>query len=118
MDMEKLRAWWWRRQGLDGSLRGADAATVLDRAGWVRSVGGANPYIALFARARISKDEADAAAAALQIYELPSARGCTYIVPKDDFDLALRAGQGFGEAAMLSMAKKYLGVTDQEVEAL
>jgi hypothetical protein len=116
--MEKLRAWWWHRQGLDGSLRDADAATVLDRAGWVRSVGGANPYIALFARARISRAAADAAAAALQIHELPSARGCTYVLPGDDFDLGLRAGQGFGDAAMLATAKKYLGVTDDEVDGL
>jgi hypothetical protein len=118
MDMEKLRAWWWHRQGLDGSLRDADAATVLDRAGWVRSVGGANPYIALFARARISRAAADAAAAALQIHEQPSARGCTYVLPRDDFDLGLRSGQGFGDAAMLATAKKYLGVTDEEVDAL
>jgi hypothetical protein len=118
MDMGKLRAWWWQKQGLDGSLRGADAATVLDRAGWVRTVGGANPYISLFARARISRAAADAAAAALQIHELPSARGCTYVLPKDDFDLGLRAGQGFGDAAMLATAKKYLSVTDAEVSAL
>jgi hypothetical protein len=118
MDLTKLRAWWWHRQGLDGSLRGADAATALDRAGWVRSVGGANPYMALFARGRISKDAVDAAAASLQIYELPSARGCTYVLPKDDFDLGLRVGQGFGDAATLATAKKFLGVTDEEVELL
>jgi hypothetical protein len=39
---ELLRAWAWHRQGLDGTLQGADAAEVLTRAGWARSVGGAN----------------------------------------------------------------------------
>ncbi len=33
----KLRAWWWHRQGLDGSLAGKTPAEVLERAGWARS---------------------------------------------------------------------------------
>ena len=51
MDMIKLRAWWWHRQGLDGSLPGAEPGDVLARTGWARSVGGSNPYLSLFARA-------------------------------------------------------------------
>ena len=34
MDPAKLRAWWWQRQGLDGSLAGQPAAEVLERSGW------------------------------------------------------------------------------------
>ena len=30
MDIHKLRAWWWQRQGLDGSLKGKSAAEVLE----------------------------------------------------------------------------------------
>ena len=116
MDIAKLRAWWAHRQGLDGSLIGATPAEVLDRVGWARSVGGVNPYLALFARAGISRAEAEAAQASLSIHELPSTRGCTYILPADDFALALTVGQDFsGEAAM---ARKFLGVTDDEVEVL
>ena len=55
MDAARLRAWWWQRQGLDGSLEGKSAAEVLDRAGWARSVGGANPYLTLFARAGLGR---------------------------------------------------------------
>src|SRR5689334_14660366 len=95
MDLKKLRAWWAHRQGLDGRLRGAAAAAVLEETGWARSVGGAAPYLTLFARARISPETADAAVAALEIHELPSARGCTYVLPKSDFALALQAASGF-----------------------
>lgn len=31
MDFSKLRAWWWHRQGLDGSLVGESAAADLER---------------------------------------------------------------------------------------
>src|SRR3954470_5860257 len=75
-----------------------------------------SPYLGLFARARISREQADRDVAAVRIHELPAARGCTYVVPAADFALALRAGQGFdGEMAA---AKKFLGVTDAEIEKL
>jgi len=69
---------------------------VLNEAGWARSVGGANPYLTLFARAGLGRAAVDAAVAALEIHELPSARGCTYVVPAGDFALALTVGQAFG----------------------
>ena len=116
MDITKLRAWWSHRQGLDGSLAGATPAEVLDRAGWARSVGGANPYLTLFARGGTSRSDAEAAHASLSIHELPSARGCTYVLPADDFALALTVGQDFGAEA--AMAKKSLAVTDHEVDKL
>ena len=62
---------------------------MLERSGWSRSVGGCGPYLTLFARAGLSRADADAAVAKLQIHELPSARGCTYVVPSSDFALAL-----------------------------
>jgi len=114
--MSRLRAWWWHRQGLDGSLRGATPAEVLERSGWARSVGGAGPYLTLFSRAGTRRAEADAAVAALRIHELPAARGCTYVVPEGDFALALRAGQEFAGGDMKTARR--LGVTDQEVERL
>ena len=116
MVADALRAWWWRKQGLDGSLAGKTAVEVLDQAGWARSVGGANPYLTLFARAGIGRAASDAAAAALDIHELPSARGCTYVVPAGDFALALVAGQAFGGGDM-NIARK-LGVTDRDVDTL
>src|SRR6185295_18829081 len=100
MDEAKLRAWWSHRQGLDGSLAGRSAAEVLERSGWARSVGGVGPYLSLYSLGGIGREAADAAVAALEIHELPSARGCTYVVPKVDFALALKVGQQFGDAEM------------------
>ena len=114
-DASKLRAWYAHRQGLDGSLDGKSAAEVLQRAGWARSVGGVSPYLALFARAGITREQADAAARKLQIYELPSARGCTYVLPASDFALGLSAGHGF-DGEIKTAAK--LGVTEKEIDKL
>lgn len=115
VDSAKLRAWYAHRQGLDGSLEGKPAHEVFQRAGWARSVGGVSPYLALFARAGITREQADATAQKLQIYELPSARGCTYVLPASDFALGLAAGQEFcGE---MKVALK-LGVTEKEIGKL
>jgi hypothetical protein len=112
----KLHGWWFHRQGLDGSLRGATPAAVLERAGWARSVGGANPYLTLFARARTSREAADAAAARIAIHELPSARGCTYVLPAADYAIGLKVGEDAAAAPMKVAAK--LGVTEKEIEKL
>ena len=116
MSETKLRAWWFHRQGLDGSFRGKAPAEVLERAGWARSVGGVGPYLTLFSRARTSREAADAAAANLQIHELPTARGCTYVVPATDFAVGLKAGEEFAKSPMKVAAK--LGVTEKEIEKL
>ncbi len=115
VDASKLRAWYAHRQGLDGSLKGASPAEVFKRAGWARSVGGIGPYLTLFSRAGVSREQADAAAARLEIYELPSARGCTYVLPASDFALGLTVGLSF--AGEIKTAQK-LGVTIKEIEKL
>jgi hypothetical protein len=96
MEGEKIRAWWAHKQGLDGSLAGMLPALVLERTGWARSVGGAGPYLTLWGRASVSREAADSAVAALDIHELPAARGCTYVVPSADFALALKSGRASG----------------------
>jgi hypothetical protein len=106
MDADKLRAWWWARQGLDGSLQGSTPATILERAGWMRSVGGAGPYVGMYVRAGLSRVDVEAALAAGEIQELPSARGCTYVLPASDYALGLQAGQGFDDESELQIAKK------------
>lgn len=115
IDAAKLRAWYAHRQGLDGSLEGKPAADVLIRSGWARSVGGVSPYLTLFARAGITREQADVAAKKLEIYELPSARGCTYVLPAQDFALGLAAGQSF--QGDIKTAVK-LGVTPKEIDKL
>jgi len=117
VDAAKLRAWWSHRQGLDGRFSGMPPARVLEETGWARSVGGSGPYLGLFARCGASREAVDEAAARLEIHELPSARGCTYVLPASAFALALKLSQAFGPEADMKVARK-LGVTDAEVDKL
>lgn len=114
--IEKLRAWWGHWQGLDGSLVGASAAEVLARSGWARSGGGCAPYLTLFARAGIGREAVDEAVAGLGIHELPSVRGCVYVLPKEHFALGLRVGDSAPLGEVANAAK--LGVTDKEIDEL
>lgn len=113
---ERLRAWAWHKQGLDGSLTGCTAEQVFARAGWARSVGGANPYLTLFARAGIRRDQVDADVLAHRILELPTARGCTYVLGRDDFGWALRLGREAAEATVKVLGR--LGVDRGEITLL
>ena len=113
---EFLRAWSWHRQGLDGTLMGEDAASVLDRVGWARSIGGANTYLTLFARAGIRREVADRLVATQEIHELPTARGCTYVLPAADFAWGLQLGGASAEAAVKVLLR--LGVDREEIERL
>jgi hypothetical protein len=114
----KLRAWRWAQQGLDGSLAGKSPREALLRSGWSRSVGGANPYITIHSRTGASREEMDKAAAETEIHELPSARGCTYVLPKDHYGLGLTIAAGPGEGAEMSQARRFLGVTPEEIDRL
>jgi hypothetical protein len=116
MNSSDLRAWWSHRQGLDGALQGKSAGDVLERSGWARSVGGVGPYLTLFSRAGVTREEADKAVEQLEIHELPAARGCTYVVPARDFALALKVGETFSGNDMKVASK--LGVTDKEIDKL
>ncbi|MFE9538921.1 DNA glycosylase AlkZ-like family protein [Streptomyces sp. NPDC006691] len=113
----RLRAWWAHRQGLDGTMSGRPPAEVLARTGWARSVGGSAPYLGLYARCGASRAGVDEAVARLDVHELPSARGCTYVLPGRDFALGLALAAGPPEAEIRAAAK-HLGVTGQEVDEL
>ncbi len=95
---------------------GRDAAAILGRSGWARSVAGAGPYLSFYARGGLTRPVIDQAVANLEIHELPAARGCTYVVPAADFTLALECARSFGDGEMATALK--LGVTVREVEQL
>lgn len=118
MDEKVIRAWWAHRQGLDGSMTGSASASALERTGWQRSLGGVGPYLPLFARTGLSREAIDAAVADASIRELPSARGCMYLVPAAHYALALRLGQGSGEESEVTTAKRYFALTDAELDRL
>ena len=79
-------------------------------------MGGVGPYLTLFSRAGIAREQVDKDVEKLAIHELPSARGCTYVLPAADFALGLRSGEAFG-GADLKVAMK-LGVTEKEIAKL
>jgi hypothetical protein len=112
----RLRAWAWHKQGLDGSLAGCTAEQAFARAGWARSVGGANPYLTLFARAGIRREQVDADVLAHRILELPTARGCTYVLGRRDFAWALQLGRDAAEATFKVLGR--LGVDRGEIALL
>lgn len=114
--LDHLLGWRSHRQGLDGSLSATTPAAVLARSGWARSVGGVGPYLTLHARAGTGRAAVDAAVAALAVYELPAARGCTYVVPAEDYGLALALARATPDSDLA--AARTLGVTDAEVAAL
>lgn len=115
--VDRVRAWWAHRQGLDGSLEGASAAAVLESSGWARSVGGAGPYLGLFARGGLGREAVDAAVARVEVHELPAARGCTYVLPGADYALGLAVGAGAAQDEV-DAAEKHLGVRRSEVKRL
>ncbi len=108
---------WWTRQGLD-ARRAVAPAEVARRVGWLRSVGSANPYLAIHARTGAGRAEIEAAVAATELVEVPAARGCTYYVPLEDAALALRLAAMGSCTAEFRMAERHLGVTDAEVRGL
>ncbi len=113
-----IRAWRAERHRLVGASTPLSPAAILAATGWARSVGGANPYLALAARGCDGRAAIDAAVAAGDICELPSARGCTYVVPAADYALALRTGQGHGDDAAISTATRFLDFTEKELRVL
>ncbi|MEZ2390407.1 crosslink repair DNA glycosylase YcaQ family protein [bacterium RCC_150] len=113
---ELLRAWAWHRQGLDGSFAGKSSQEVLDHSGWARSVGGANPYLTLFARAGTRRERVDRDVAELKIHELPTARGCTYVLGRDDFAWGLQLGRDAAMATFKVLAR--IGVERGEITLL
>ncbi len=115
--VSKIQAYLAHRQGLL-EFSSASNREVLQKVGWVRSVGGHNVYMTLFSRNGSRKGATEADAKAGEIYEFASARGCTYFLPKDDFQCGIKCGQGFNDASSIRTAKNKLGFTDDDLVKL
>ena len=116
MDNTKFRSWVFSRQGL-AAPKFTSARKALAGAGWQRSVAGINPYMAIRARSGEGRAEVDALAADLQLFELPCARSCTYVLPADHFALGLAAARNFSAVTEIASARK-LGLADSEIATL
>ncbi|HMG23228.1 MAG TPA: crosslink repair DNA glycosylase YcaQ family protein, partial [Kofleriaceae bacterium] len=81
LTLAQARALWWSKQALAGGGKRPLAAVIGD-SGWLRTLGGADAYLA--ARARrpgMKRAELDAAIAAGELRVHPAVRGCIYLVP-------------------------------------
>ena len=95
IDLDRARAFWFQRQGL-ATPAGAKAnlAEVVARTGWIRTLGGADVYLAARARvAGLGRAAMDAAVEADALRVIPSVRGCIYLVPGADVPWVLRIAQ-------------------------
>ena len=93
IDLQRARAHWHERQGLAAPVPGS-ADEVIAATGWLRTLGGADVYIA--ARARIpgmKRADLDAAVQAGRVRVSPAVRGCIYLVPAQHAALALRVAE-------------------------
>lgn len=89
IDLPRARAHWFERQGLAEAVPGT-LDEVIGATGWLRTLGGADVYIA--ARARrpgMKRADLDAALDAGRVRVSPAARGCIYLVPAQHAALAL-----------------------------
>ncbi|MBS1716370.1 MAG: winged helix DNA-binding domain-containing protein [Armatimonadetes bacterium] len=115
MDQSRLSAWWFDRLVVKPSQT-KTPGEALAASGWARSVGGANPYLSIFSRNGCPREAIETAYRNLEIHELPSARGCTYQLPSEDFGLGLSAGASF--QSEVSIAEKHFGFTANDLDKL
>jgi hypothetical protein len=118
VSLEQARALWCAKQGLAPHFIDAPPVGVVERTGWVRTLGGIDVYMAVRARSPgLRRAELDDAVVRGELHVLPAARGCIYLVPERDRLLAL------GFAATMSRPRterdlEKLGVGRSELEAL
>ncbi|MCO4764218.1 MAG: winged helix DNA-binding domain-containing protein [Myxococcales bacterium] len=68
----------------------ASPAEILSRSGWIRTLGGAEAYLGLAARAEgCTTSTVNASVAVREIQISPTVRGCIYLVPGEDARLCL-----------------------------
>ncbi len=115
--IDQLRAFRAHKQGLLAPLTGTPEQ-ILTQIGWCRTVGATSPYLALMARAGLTRPTIDQALADCTIHELPSARGCAYLLPKSDFSLGLACAKDPSAPIAPSAPERQLGITADEIEAL
>ncbi len=93
LTLTAARLEWSRRQGLHTPLQ-TDITSVVRETGWIRTLGGADAYVACLARqAAFSFSEVTSAVCDHRLQVLPAVRNCIYLLPHDDATLALGAAR-------------------------
>ena len=82
LSLGRARSLWWERQGLGDDAIAEDIARAIGVTGWLRTLGGADVYIAARARAPgMTRAQLDAAVSRGELRVIPAVRGCIYLVP-------------------------------------
>lgn len=112
ISLDAARARWAAAQGYAGT------STEPVPGGWIRALGGVEPYLALIARRpTLTRAAIDAAVAEDRLWVVPGVRNCIWLVPTADLGLALRVGDAsYRKRTLRELAK--CGVEAAEVDAL
>ena len=111
------RAAWTRAQALDRRLD-ASLHDVVARTGWIRTLGGAEAYLALHARGEgVTVAGVHEAVSTGELRVVPAVRGCIYLVPRTDAPLALAVADALASSRTARDLDK-AGVRDGELEAV
>jgi Winged helix DNA-binding domain len=117
LTLAQTRALWWQKQALAGTSK-RPLAALIGESGWLRTLGGADAYVA--ARARrpgMKRAELDAAIAAGELRVHPAVRGCIYLVPASAVpDLLALNAETWRSQTEKELAK--IGKTMKVVEAI
>lgn len=117
LSLKEARLWWNAAQGLDAPRDEALQDTVA-RTGWLRTLGGAEPYLGLSLRnSSFTVAAMHDAVAARQLRVSPGARGCIYLVPEAHAGLALRLAHRLSATRNARDVTK-AGVKEGELQAL
>jgi hypothetical protein len=89
--LEAARRIWVARQGLGAPPAETDPASVVERTGLVRTLGGTDVYFAVLARtASLRPATLESAVAKGKLQVLPAVRGCIYLVPSTKAPLLIQ----------------------------
>lgn len=117
LSLDHARAIWLKRQGLSSPHAG-ELPGLIAQTGWLRTIGGAEAYLAAFARRpSTTRAELDATVASGELQVLPCVRGCMYILPRIHAALGLRLAAGLARKRILADYQK-VGVGTSETAEL
>lgn len=117
LDSAQVRTIRLAAQGM-ALVPGMPPSHVVARTGWVRTLGGADAYIALHARQNgLSRAQVDVHVQHGELRVVPAVRGCIYLAPKGDASLCLSIAESMSRVRAAREHEK-AGIRPGEIEAL
>jgi len=105
-------------QGLTAPNAAASLVDIVEKHGWLRTLGGAEPYLAFAARRPgTTPEQVHAAVLAGDLAVTPAVRGCMYLVSRAHVPLALRLARQLDRSTLIRNLGK-AGSSPEEVEAV